>query len=51
MQDDYLWWSPQVSGAAKVNNNRFLEVENLAFIGCDAVGAVVVDDDVVELLS
>jgi hypothetical protein len=48
MQDD-LWRSPRVSGAAKVNNNRFLEKENLAFIGC---GAVVVDDvDVVELLS
>jgi hypothetical protein len=33
-----------VSGAAKVNNNRFLEEENLAFIGCAVVGAAVVDD-------
>jgi hypothetical protein len=28
-----------VSGAAKVNNNRLLEEENLAFIGCGVVGA------------
>jgi hypothetical protein len=40
-----------VSGAAKVNNNRLLEEENLAFVGCVAVGVAVVDDDVVELLS
>jgi hypothetical protein len=40
-----------VSVAAKVNNNRFLEEENLAFIECAAVGAAVVDDNVVELLS
>jgi hypothetical protein len=33
MQDDFSWRSPQVSGAAKVNNNRLLEEENLAFIG------------------
>jgi hypothetical protein len=39
-----------VSGAAK-DNNRLLEEENLAFIGCGMVGASVVDDDVVELLS
>jgi hypothetical protein len=39
-----------VSDAAKVNNNRLLEEENLAFIRCDMVTAVV-DDDVVELLS
>jgi hypothetical protein len=40
-----------VSVAAKVNDNRFLEEENLAFIWCGVVGAAVVDDDVVELLS
>jgi hypothetical protein len=39
MQDDFSWRSPRVSGAAKVNNNRFLEEENLAFIGCGVVGA------------
>jgi hypothetical protein len=42
---------PRVSVAAKVNNNRLLKEKNLAFIGCDVVGAAVVDDDVVELLS
>jgi hypothetical protein len=41
-----------VSVAAKVNDNRFLEDENLAFVGCVAVGAAVVDDvEVGELLS
>jgi hypothetical protein len=40
-----------VSGAVKVNNNRFLKEENLAFIGCGVVGAAIVDDDAVELLS
>jgi hypothetical protein len=30
-----------VLGAAKVNNNRLLEEENLAFIGCGVIGAVV----------
>jgi hypothetical protein len=36
----------------KVNNNRFLEEENLAFIVCAVVGVAVVDDvEVVELLS
>jgi hypothetical protein len=41
-----------VLGAAKVNNNRLLEEENLAFIGCDVAGAAVVDDvEVGELLS
>jgi hypothetical protein len=41
-----------VSGAAKVNNNRLLEEENLAFIGCDVVGVAVVNDvEVGELLS
>jgi hypothetical protein len=35
-----------VSGATKVNNNRFLEEENLTFVGCAAAGAPVVDDDV-----
>jgi hypothetical protein len=39
-----------VSGTAKVNNNRLLEEENLAFIEC-GVEAVVVDADVVELMS
>jgi hypothetical protein len=39
MQDDFSWRSPRVSGAAKVNNNRLLEEENLAFIGCGMVGA------------
>jgi hypothetical protein len=34
----------------KVNDNRLLEEENLAFVGCGVVGAAVVDDDVVELL-
>jgi hypothetical protein len=33
MQDDFSWPSPRVSVAAKVNDNRFLEEENLAFIG------------------
>jgi hypothetical protein len=33
-----------VLGAAKVNNNRLLKQENLAFIGCGVVGAAVVDD-------
>jgi hypothetical protein len=28
-----------VLGAAKVNNNRLLEEENLAFIGCGVVDA------------
>jgi hypothetical protein len=51
MQDDFLWRSPRVSGAVKVNNNRLLEEENLAFIWCGVVGAAVVDDDIVELLS
>jgi hypothetical protein len=41
-----------VSVAVKVNNNRLVEEENLAFIGCAAVGAAVVDDvEVGELLS
>jgi hypothetical protein len=30
-----------VSDATKVNNNRLLEEENLAFIGCDVDVAVV----------
>jgi hypothetical protein len=51
MQDDFSWRSPRASGAAKVNDNRLLEEENLAFVGCAAFGAAVVDDDVVELLS
>jgi hypothetical protein len=52
MQDDFPWRSPRVSSVAKVNNNRFLEEENLAFIGCGMVGVAVVDDvEVGELLS
>jgi hypothetical protein len=51
MQDDFSWRSSRVSGAAKVNNNRLVEEENLAFIGCGVVGVVEVDADVVELLS
>jgi hypothetical protein len=39
MQDDFLWRSPRVSVAAKVNDNLLLEEENLAFIGCGVVGA------------
>jgi hypothetical protein len=43
---------PPSIGAAKVNNNRILEDENLAFIGCGVVGATVVNDvEVGELLS
>jgi hypothetical protein len=42
---------PSVGYGGNVNNNRILEEENLAFIGCGVVGAAVVDDDVVELLS
>jgi hypothetical protein len=41
-----------VSGAAKVNDNRLLEEENLAFIGCGICAAVVevkVDADIIEL--
>jgi hypothetical protein len=51
MQDDCSRRIPRVSGAAKVNDNRLLEEEKLAFIGCSVVGAAIVDDDVVELLS
>jgi hypothetical protein len=51
MQDDCSWRSPRGLGAAKVNDNWLLEEENLAFVGCAAVGAAVVDDDVVESLS
>jgi hypothetical protein len=41
-----------VSGATKVNDNRFLEEENLAFNACGVDAAVVkVEVDVVELLS
>jgi hypothetical protein len=40
MQDDFSWRSPRALGAAKVNDNRFLEEENLAFIGCDVVGVM-----------
>jgi hypothetical protein len=52
MQNDFSRRSPRVSGAVKVNNNRILVEENLAFIGCGVVGAAVVDDvEVGELLS
>jgi hypothetical protein len=41
-----------VSGAAKVNNNQLLVVENLAFTGCGVVGATMIKDvEVDELLS
>jgi hypothetical protein len=43
--------APECRVRRKVKNNRILEKENLAFIGCGVVGAAVVDDDVVELLS
>jgi hypothetical protein len=43
--------APERQVRQKVNNNRLLKEENLAFIGCAAVGAAVVDDDIVELLS
>jgi hypothetical protein len=44
--------APECRMRRKVNNNRFLEEENLAFIVCAVVGAVVVDDvEVVKLLS
>jgi hypothetical protein len=33
MQDNFAWRSLRVSGAAKVNNNRLLEEEKLAFLG------------------
>jgi hypothetical protein len=38
MQDDFSWRSPRVLGAVKVNNNRFLEEKNLAFIEYGVVG-------------
>jgi hypothetical protein len=50
MQDDFSRRSPRVSVAAKYKN-WLLEEENLAFIERTLVGAAVVDDDVVELLS
>jgi hypothetical protein len=40
-----------VLGATKLNNNRLLGSGELSFYRCAAVGATVVDDDVVELLS
>jgi hypothetical protein len=42
--------APEFRVRQKVNDNRFLEEENLAFIGCGVVGTTVVDDDIVELL-
>jgi hypothetical protein len=42
---------PSVGYGEKVNENRLLEEENLAFIGCGVVGVAVVDDNVVKLLS
>jgi hypothetical protein len=42
---------PRVSGVAKVNNNRLLEEENLAFIGCGVSAAMIDDIEVDELLS
>jgi hypothetical protein len=43
--------APEYQLWQKVKNNLFLKEENLAFVGCAVVGAAVVDDDVVELLS
>jgi hypothetical protein len=43
--------APKRGVRQKVNNNRLLEEENLAFVGCAVVGEAVVNDDVVELLS
>jgi hypothetical protein len=44
--------APERRVQRKVNNNRILKEENLAFIGCGVVGMAVVDDvEVVELLS
>jgi hypothetical protein len=43
--------APKCQVQRKVNKNRVLEDENLAFIWCSVVGAAVVDDDLVELLS
>jgi hypothetical protein len=51
MQDDFSWRSPRASGVMKINDNQFLEEENLAFIWCGGVDAAIVDDDVVKLLS
>jgi hypothetical protein len=42
--------SPSV-GCGESKNNRLLEEKNLAFIGRGVIGAAVVDDNVVELLS
>jgi hypothetical protein len=43
--------APSVSDVAKVNNNRILVEESLAFIGCGVEAAVVEDVEVGELLS
>jgi hypothetical protein len=43
--------APERRVRQKVNNNQLLKEENLAFVGCAAVGVAVVDDDVDELLS
>jgi hypothetical protein len=44
--------APECRVRRKVNKNRLLEDENLAFIGCAVVGVAVVDDvEVGELLS
>jgi hypothetical protein len=51
MQDDFHSGAPECRVWRKVNKNRLLEEENLAFVGCVVVGAAVVDDDIVELLS
>jgi hypothetical protein len=50
MYGKFAWRSPRVSSAAKVNNNRFLVEENLAFIGYGVDAAVVEDVEVGELM-
>jgi hypothetical protein len=43
--------APECRVSQKVNDNRFLEEENLTFIWYGVVGAAEVDADVVKLLS
>jgi hypothetical protein len=43
--------APKCRVRRKVNKNQLLEDENLAFIGCGVIGATIIDDGVVELLS
>jgi hypothetical protein len=46
----YQGGAPECWVGRKVNNNRLLEEENLAFIGCGVDDVVDVDADIVELL-